>query len=105
MADIAMLGEYDSVLLAKSVGIDAYGVSDKAEATKLIARLAREGVKVIFITEALYAECSEIVNRYKSLPLPAIIPVPGAKGTDGTAMASIKANVEKAIGVDILSEK
>lgn len=105
MADIAMLGEYDSVLLAKSIGIEAYGVSDKTEAAKLIANLAKEGVKVIFITEALYAACHEIIAKYKALPLPAIIPVPSSKGTDGTALRSIKANVEKAIGVDILSEK
>ncbi len=38
-------------------------------------------------------------------PLPAIIPIPGSRGNTGLGMQKLRANVEKAIGADILFEK
>lgn len=102
MADIAMIGDRDSVLIAKSAGIDVYFETEGENASRLIGQLAREGVKVIFLTEPVYAQCTEIIEKYKVAPFPAIIPIPNNKGASGVAMAAIKANVEKAIGADIL---
>jgi len=99
---IAIIGDRDSVLLAKAVGLGVYDETDPERAEKLIYRLAREGCKVIFLTEPLYENCGEAITKFKSEPYPAIIPVPDSRGTRGVAMAQIKANVEKAIGADIL---
>lgn len=74
----------------------------RKRASRLIHRLAREEYKVIFLTEPLFAACGEAVAQYKSETFPAIIPIPDSHGTSGVAMANIKANVEKAIGADIL---
>mgnify|MGYP001088861979 CR=1 FL=1 len=100
--DIAIIGDRDSVLLAKAVGLAVYDETDPAKASKLIYKLAREGTKVIFLTEPLFAGCGEAVSRYKSETFPAIIPIPDSHGSTGVAMDNIKANVEKAIGADIL---
>ena len=43
MAKIGMIGDRDSVLLAKAVGIDVFPETDADRAQKLIHRLAREG--------------------------------------------------------------
>lgn len=102
MADIAMIGSRDSVLLGKAVGLAVYDETEPEKASRRIHALAREGVKVIFITEPLYAQCTEAVSRYKSETFPAIIPIPDSSGPQGVAMAEIKANVEKAIGADII---
>ena len=48
------------------------------------------------------AQCSEAINKFKTETFPAIIPIPDSHGPSGVAMAAIKANVEKAIGADIL---
>jgi len=101
-AEIAIIGERDSVLLAKAVGLQVFDETDAERASRLISRLAREGCKVIFLTEPLYAACGETVNKFKAETFPAIIPVPDSHGSSGIAMAQIKANVEKAIGADIL---
>ena len=76
--------------------------TDGERANRLIYRLAREGCKVIFLTEPVYAQCSEAINKFKTETFPAIIPIPDSHGPSGVAMAAIKANVEKAIGADIL---
>ncbi len=100
--DLAMIGDRDSVLLAKAAGLAIFDETDPEKAERLINKLAREGVKVIFLTEPLYEKCGETINKYKSEAFPAIIPIPDSKGSSGVAMAQIKANVEKAIGADIL---
>ena len=100
MADIAMIGDRDSVLLAKAAGLDAYG-ADLQDAGKIIHRLAKNGVKVIFITEELYMACSGMIEKYKTATFPAIIPIPDSHGSKGIGMEGISRNVEKAIGMDI----
>jgi V/A-type H+-transporting ATPase subunit F len=102
MADIAILGDRDSVLIAKAAGLDVFCETEPEAASRTIHRLAREGYKVLFITEPLYVKCREAVLKYKSEAFPAIIPIPDNHGPSGAAMADIKANVEKAIGSDIL---
>ena len=74
----------------------------KVEATFLVNAEKGEGCKVIFLTEPVYAACSEAVSKYRYESFPAIIPIPDSKGSSGVAMAQIKSNVEKAIGADIL---
>ncbi|MBO4562827.1 MAG: V-type ATP synthase subunit F [Clostridia bacterium] len=102
MADIAMIGDKDSVLIGRAAGLDVYFETDGAAAGMLIDRLAKENTRIIFVTEPVFEAASETVNKYKSRPFPAIIPVPDSKGTSGVAMRNVKANVEKAIGADIL---
>ncbi len=100
--EIAMIGDRDSVLLAKAAGLAVFAETDSAAAARRIHRLAKGGVKVIFITEPLFAQCGEAVEQYKRESVPAIIPIPDSHGSTGVAMAQIKSNVEKAIGADIL---
>ena len=102
MADIAMIGARDSVLLAKAAGLDVYFETEGNAAGKLIKRLAKEGAKIIFVTEPVYAAALDVIEKYRSEAYPAIIPVPDSRGAAGVALAAIKANVEKAIGADIL---
>lgn len=102
MANMAMIGDRDSVLIAKAVGLDVFCETESERASRLIHKLARDGYKVLFVTEPVYAVCAEAISNYKSEAFPAIIPIPDSHGSSGVAMAEIKANVEKAIGADIL---
>lgn len=101
-AQLAIIGDRDSVLIAKTAGLAVYSETDPEKVSFLIHKLARAGCKVIFVTEPLFEKCGEAVERYKTESYPVIIPIPDSKGGTGAAMAQIKANVEKAIGADIL---
>ena len=101
MADIAMIGDKDSVLLGRAAGLDVYFETEPHEVGRLIERLAREETKVIFVTEPVFEAAADAISKFRSRPFPAIIPVPDSKGTTGAAMRNVKANVEKAIGADI----
>jgi len=104
MAKITMgaVGERDAVLCFKALGMEVVPTTTAEETTRALFTLTREGVRVIFITENAAQQAAEALERYKTDPQVAIIPIPGSTGAQGYAMARVKANVEKAIGADIL---
>ena len=99
----AVIGDRDSVLLFKAVGIEVYAETDGERANQIMHRLARTGYAAIYVTEALYPLCQETISEFASQPYPAIIPIPDALGSKGTGLKALKENVEKAVGIDILT--
>ena len=51
---MAVIGDKDSVMLFKAVGIDVFYETDGDRANRQIKQLAREGYGVIYLTETLY---------------------------------------------------
>jgi V/A-type H+-transporting ATPase subunit F len=104
MAEIMMgaVGERDAVLCFKAVGMTVIPTATPEETTKALFALSRQGVRVIFITENAAKQAPEALQRYRGDPQMAIIPIPGSTGSTGYATARVRANVEKAIGADIL---
>lgn len=100
-SDIAVIGDKDSILAFKAIGIDVYSAVDKEEAEKRLKLLARE-YKIIYITEELAVLTLDIIARYKQKAYPIVIPIPSATGSNGIGINGIKKDVEKAIGTDIL---
>ncbi|MBP5404867.1 MAG: V-type ATP synthase subunit F [Clostridia bacterium] len=100
-SSIAALGDQDTVFAFKAVGVDAYAVANEAEGREKLRLLARN-YDIIFITEQLAEALPDLLARYKTRAFPAVIPVPSSKGSTGYGKRSIKADVEKAIGTDIL---
>ena len=100
-SSIAALGDADTVFAFKAVGADAYPVADEKEAREKLRILARN-YDIIFITEQFAERLPDLIARYKTRPFPAVIPMPSASGSTGYGKRSIKEDVEKAIGTDIL---
>ena len=98
---IAVVGDKDSILAFKAIGLDVYPVSGEMQAREQVKQLARK-YSVIFITEQVAIEIQSLLERYKARPYPVIVPIPSAEGNLGFGMEGIKKDVEKAIGADIL---
>lgn len=99
---MAVVGDKDSIFAFKAVGVEVFGAEMEAEAKERVKTLAKENYKIIFITEDLAEKLEEFLERYKNVPYPVIIPIPrGGQGT-GYAMTSLKRDMERAIGADIL---
>ena len=103
MFKLAAVGDKDSVYGYASLGVSIFPVETPAEAAPLLRHLAENGYGVIYITEQLAGEMQEELERYASLPLPAIVPVPGVRGNTGLGLANVSRFVEKAVGSDIIS--
>ncbi|WMJ79210.1 V-type ATP synthase subunit F [Clostridium sp. MB40-C1] len=102
MYKIGVVGDKDSVLSFKSIGIDVYPVVEAEEAQKTIDRMAMDKYAVIFVTEHVAKDIEETIQRYNREIIPAIILIPSNQGTLNIGMQKIRDNVEKAVGVNIL---
>ena len=103
MAKIGVIGDRDSVLLFQAVGLDVFIEDSGERANRTLHRLAREGYAAVFVTEKLFEACAETIAEFQGQPYPAIIPIPNNQGSNGVGEKILRQNVEKAVGMDILS--
>lgn len=104
MANDAMgvVGERDVVLAFEAMGMRVIPAETPQTVSAAVFKLAEDGIRVIFITERAARLAPETLERYKASAATVLIPIPGSQGTDGFGMERVRANVEKAIGADIL---
>lgn len=99
---IAVLGDKDSVMGFKALGLTVFPADSAEQARAALHRIAREDYAVVYLTEQLAAQMEADIARYKDELTPAIILIPGKEGSLGLGMANIKKSVERAVGADIL---
>ena len=99
---IAVIGDLNSVMGFKALGLDVHAVDTSQEARETLHRLAKENCAVIYITETLAGELDADIARYKDATTPAVILIPGKEGSLGIGMTNLKRSVERAVGADIL---
>ncbi len=102
MYKIAVLGDRDSVLGFKALGLDVYPVETVEEAKDCLHKLAASDCAIVYLTEQLGVEMEAEIARYKDELKPAIILIPGKDGSLGIGMANVTRAVERAVGADIL---
>lgn len=108
MYKLAVVGDKDSIISFKVLGIDIYPieyVDDEEEMSvrvkKVIEHLVAKEYGIIFITEEYAKSSSEVIDRYKAMTLPIITLIPSNRGSLDIGMAKIDENIEKAIGTNI----
>ncbi|MDY4105515.1 MAG: V-type ATP synthase subunit F [Oscillospiraceae bacterium] len=99
---IAVLGDRESVLGFKALGLDVFPAESVEEARSTLHRLAKENYAVVYLTEQLAQYMTDDLARYKDELTPAVILIPGKEGPLGIGMANVKKSVERAVGADIL---
>ncbi len=102
MYKIAVMGDRDSVLGFRALGLEVFPCTDAAEARRTLHHLARGDYGIIYITEQLSQQIPADVDRYKDSVTPAIILIPGKSGSLGLGESALKSAVERAVGADIL---
>ena len=61
-----------------------------------------EDYAIIYVEENLAQELQHEIDKFKDVPKPAIILIPGREGPLGLGQTALKAAVERAVGSDIL---
>ena len=102
MYKIGVVGDTDSVLAFKAIGIEVFPVFNEDEARKAVDKMAANNYGVIFLTEEYAAKIPDTVERYNNEIVPAVILIPSNRGSLNIGIERIHANVEKAVGVNIL---
>jgi len=114
----AIVGNKDTILGFKALGLHTFNANTSEEAFKVITKIKSKQVTdestgetkpayaIIFVTEDLVMNISR--DDYKKIgqdALPAIIPVPSSSGTTGYGIKRIGKMVEQAVGSDIFGDE
>ena len=101
---IAIIGEKDTILGFKPLGIETHPVTDAKEAEERLKSLTQDrNYATIYITESLSSQIKESIAELSKFSN--IVVVPGKGETLGLARERLKKISEKALGTDILKEE
>ena len=102
MYKIGVIGDKDSILPFKALGIDVFPEVGDEETRKTLDTLAMKKYGVVFITEQSAVLIPESIERYNKEIVPAVILIPSNQGSLSIGLDRINENVEKAVGSNIL---
>ena len=85
----AVIGDSQTVMGFKAVGLTTVAVSEEKEAARQLDKLAEAGYAVIYITEQLAALIPQDIDRYNDEPTVAVIPIPSQKGSLGIGLKGL----------------
>ena len=99
---IAVIGDWESVMGFRALGLDTYPVTSPEEAKDILHSLAKQDCGFIYLTEMLGQHMEDDVCRYQDALRPAIILIPGRRGSLGIGQRHIQRAIERAVGSDII---
>lgn len=102
MSDIAMMGDKDSILGFKALGVSIFSVTNKADSIEKLREIINQEYKVVFITEQMAPSPDEIESLIGERTFPVVTMVPSNRGSTGLAMKRLQTLVRKAAGADVL---
>ncbi|NLM19532.1 MAG: V-type ATP synthase subunit F [Clostridiaceae bacterium] len=104
LVKVAVIGDADSVLGFRGLGMTVVTTDDPVEAYRKIEELVRKRYGVIFITEDLAGKNLAIIEDYKEKIEPAVILIPSSRSDEQFAMNYLYEMVNKAVGINLLKE-
>lgn len=102
---IAVIGDKDTVMAFKSLGVDIFPIMNEKEAGRTLVKLAKQNYAIIFVTEQIAAKIEDRIALFRNQILPAITLIPSNQGSLGIGIREVKKSVERAIGVDIFKNE
>ncbi|TZE81245.1 V-type ATP synthase subunit F [Calorimonas adulescens] len=105
MYKIGVMGDTDTVLAFKALGIDTFPVKEDDDPDRILLDIVKKDYAVIFVTENIAERIGDTIKEFSAKPLPSIILIPNNQGSRGIGITSLKYSVEKAIGTDIIFRK
>ena len=102
MSEIAMIGDKDSILGFKSLGVVIFPVNSKEESEAVLMEVIKQDYKVAFITEQMAPDAERIAKLLGDRTFPVITMIPSNRGSTGQARQRLQALVRRAAGADVL---
>ncbi len=101
---IAFMGDADSVLGFKALGVETVVPRNADEAREQFARLVKEKTAIIMITEDMIDHLQDQIDETVHMAIPSVVVLPGIKGTQKRGEDTIRELIIRAVGVDLMSE-
>ncbi len=103
-SNVAVIGDRDSILCFRAIGVRTFTVSEPKEAMTVVRRLLKERVSVVFITEQIAEGIMDLVDEVGGMSLPSVVLIPSNQGSLGLGMGRIRQTVTRAVGADIFGK-
>jgi V/A-type H+-transporting ATPase subunit F len=103
--EIAFLGDADSVLGFRALGVETIVPDDADDARKQFERLVKQKTSVIMITEKMMDCLQEQMEEVVHMTIPAVVVLPGITGTLKRGEDTIRELIIRAVGVDLMSDE
>ncbi|MBD3369349.1 V-type ATP synthase subunit F [Candidatus Fermentibacteria bacterium] len=101
---IAFIGDADSVLGFRALGVRTVVPESPARASKEFAELVRREVSVIMVTEDMAENLAEQIETTAHMTVPAVVVLPGVTGRRERGRETIRRLITRAVGVDLMGE-
>nr|MBO4518156.1 V-type ATP synthase subunit F [Clostridia bacterium] len=98
----AIIGDGESILVFKAVGVEPFSVSTAEEAEKTLSKIAKT-YKIIFITDDFAAAIDDKIRKYTAQSYPVIVSIPSKSGSNGYGEKNLESAMEKALGINIFT--
>lgn len=104
MLKIAVLGDRQTVVGFKALGLSVFPVTDGEDAKRTFWQLTRQdnGYAIIYVEESYAEALAQEIDKFKDSPSPAVILIPGRDGSLGLGLNALNAAVERAVGSNIV---
>lgn len=102
---IAFIGDADSVLGFRALGVQTIVPGNADEAREQFARLVKEKVSIIMITENMIDHLQDQIDETVHMAIPSVVVLPGIEGTQRRGEDTIRELIIRAVGVDLMSEE
>jgi len=103
--EIAFLGDIDSVLGFRALGIETVIPENPDDARTQFMMLVKKKYSVIMITEDMLDHLQEQIEETVHVAIPSVIVLPGITGTQKRGEDTIRELIIKAVGIDLMSEE
>lgn len=105
MNKVALMGDRDSIIGFKLLGVDLFPVKIPEEANERLNKIAKEKYAVVFITEEIASKVMKKIEELQKISSISFTVIPGKLENKNIGLTLLKRNIEKAIGKDILFGK
>ena len=104
MFKIGVIGGRETVMGFKALGLETFPVDNVEEAKRVLRDITKEEEQfaIIYVEENLAQSLGSEIDKFKDVPTPAIILIPGRDGSMGLGLSALQAAVERAVGTNIL---
>jgi V/A-type H+-transporting ATPase subunit F len=101
---VACIGDADSVMGFKALGVEAIVPSGADDAVRSFRNLVAGGASVIIVVEDYLDWLAAEIEQTARMPIPAVVVLPGLGGTKGRGGETIRKQITRAVGVDLMAE-
>lgn len=105
MYKIALVGNRETIIGFKLLGVSLFPTTKKDEAVEILDKLAKEEYAVIFVTEDIACQIIEEIEILQKTSFTSITIIPNKLEKKYLGLKILRRNIEKAIGTDILFRK